>query len=156
MMIRSSGVKQTLGALILGMIFGATGVTLYAGHDLKTMHEQLLEQQQENEALETENTLLSEQVQNPNAEAVLSSIRVDCDIPDDVPVQTAIKSRVQKNLAFLQGRSLQILLDHPDLPNRIIDPQSITVENRKFRLHVTLVIITDDELYVRVNGQLQQ
>ncbi|MFB5190386.1 hypothetical protein [Alicyclobacillus fastidiosus] len=155
MMIRP-GVKQVIGSLLLGMLIGGTGITFYAGNDLKTMHEKLVLQQQENEALERENTLLSEQVENPDAEATLSTIHVDCNVPNDVTVQTAVKARVQKSLAFLQGKSLQILLDHPDLPNRILDPQSIMVANRKFRLRVTLVIITNDELYLRVNGQLQQ
>lgn len=151
--------RKTIALLMLGMLIGGTGTTLYAERDLGRLHDRVISLQQENDALNSENILLSQQVENPTAKATLNTIKVDCTTPADIAIQAAVKQRVLQSLSFLQGKPLDVLLDDRDHPaqiiEQIINQQFIIEDKRKFRLRVTLVIITHDELYLKVAGQLE-
>lgn len=68
-------------------------------------------------------------------------------------LQTAIKRQVLQSLSFLQGKSNQILLQNPYIPSAIVDVQTLVLEKRRYHLHVTVVIMTDETLYLNVSGQ---
>ncbi|WAH35797.1 hypothetical protein [Alicyclobacillus dauci] len=148
--------KSTMALLLLGILIGSTGTTLYVTRDLDSLHDQVKALTHEKDQLIVENELLSAQIQSPEKNHPLKAIRVDCTTPTDLAVQTAIKNRVLKDLSFLQGKPQDVLLENPKLPSYILDDQFMYIDNRKFRLAVTLVIIAHDELYIQVRGRLDQ
>lgn len=145
--------KQAIASFLLGTIIGAVAMTVYTARDLERLQGQVQLLTTHIEQLDNDNTFLNEQLREPTSKEVLKSIKVDCIQPGDVTTQVAIEKQIYKDLAFLQGKPLSNLTEHPDLPTSVIDGQWIVVSGRRFRLHVTLVIMTHDELYLRVRGQ---
>lgn len=145
--------KNAIAAFALGIIAGSVGMTVYTSRDLNSLQGQVQSLKTHVEQLANDNTFLNEQLRQPTAEDVLRSIKVDCTSPSDVSIQSAIEKRVHDDLAFLQGKSVNDLIEHPDLPTSVIDAQWMVISGQKFRLHVTLVIMTHDELYLRVQAQ---
>lgn len=145
--------KAAIAAFTLGIITGAVGTTLHTTRDLNNLQGQVESLKTHVEQLANDNAFLNEQLRQPTAEDVLRAIKVDCTSPSDVSIQSAIEKRIHNDLAFLQGKSVNDLIEHPDLPASVIDAQWVVISGEKFRLHVTLVIMTHDELYLRVQAQ---
>ncbi|WP_067619417.1 hypothetical protein [Alicyclobacillus acidiphilus] len=144
--------RRAIGLLLLGVLIGAAMATAYSSRDLNRLHIALRQLQQANDQLENENQFLVAEQSNPSNH-ILRSIKVDCPQGTSVMLQTAIKKQVLQSLSFLQGKSNQILLQNPYIPSAIVDVQTIVLEKRRYRLHVSVVIMTDDTLYLNVSGQ---
>lgn len=146
--------RTGIAILTLGILLGGIGSMLYATRDLGLLRADLKAAQQSNDQLENENQFLIAQSKTPTSYEVLQGIQVECPQNTDRTVQAAIKKQVLQSLSFLQGKSQRVLLENPYLPAYIINPQSVFVDKRKFRLRVTLVIIAHETLYLNVVGQL--
>jgi hypothetical protein len=147
--------KRLIAIFLLGVMAGAVAATLYATRDLDKLHDQVKTLEQANEELSTENAFLTAQSQQPDIKQPLKNIQVECiTTPDDPSIEAVIKQKVIKRLSFFLGKPQDVLVNHPDLPANILDGQLVHVGKQKFRVTVTLVIMTHDELHLRVRGRL--
>lgn len=147
--------RQWFAFLLLGLLIGATSCMVYVRNDLSQLQSDLSALRQANDQLENENQFLVAEATHPAPVTTIKSIKIDCPENVDLIVQSAIKKQVLKSLSFLLGKSQQIVLETPHLPAYVVNPQSIVIDKRKFRLRVTLVIIAHDTLTIDVVGQPQ-
>lgn len=147
--------RLAMAMMTLGFLLGGTGTMLYTTRDLSQLRSDLHAAQQVNEELENENQFLLAESKTPAPGQILKGIQVECPQNSNRTVQATIKKQVLQSLSFLQGKSQTVLLENPYLPAYVIDPQSVYVDKRKYRLRVTLVIIAHETLYLNVVGQLQ-
>ncbi|GLV13547.1 hypothetical protein Heshes_12310 [Alicyclobacillus hesperidum] len=146
--------KRIIAALAIGALAGMASAMAYTNRDLHHMHVEVKALRQANDQLENENQFLIAERTDPSR-YTLRKIQIDCPQGTDILLQTAIKRQVLQSLSFLIGKSMQILVDHPYMPSAIVDVQTITLDKRRYRLHVTVVIMTNDTLHLNVRGQLQ-
>ncbi|MCL6452208.1 MAG: hypothetical protein K6T78_01130 [Alicyclobacillus sp.] len=142
--------KSFVAAVVVGMLFGASATLAYQGkaYDRLYMENQRLVAQ--NSELELRNQQLTNRLERPNKEPVVESIRVDANAPDGLSEVETIQF-VRNELAFLVGKPLSTLQLHPELPSRIIDGRTITVDQQQFTLHVTTVVVVST-LYIAVTA----
>ncbi len=149
-MTPNSSQKKTAAFFLLGILSGAIVTSILQATQLDRLYLQVRTLKLHNDDLAEENAHLSIQLQQPRKIAIVHGIQVDCTTPENNwAVALAASSHVKQELTFLVGKELDLLIRHPDLPARILDGQTFSTENKRYRLKVTLIVI-GETLYIQV------
>ena len=144
--------KRIIAFFVLGILLGATSLSVLHARELDNLYHEVSSLKLHNDELELENVHLSTQLQHPEGGTIVKDIEVDCSTPDNNrTISLAASTHIKQELSFLIGKEMDILLRQPDLPARILDGQTFHAEGKKFTLHVTLIVVFSESLYIQVN-----
>ncbi|MCL6515735.1 hypothetical protein [Alicyclobacillus sp.] len=140
--------RRLLAALACGVLLGASVMLVYQGREITQLRLQYNSCTTEKEALDDQVRLLSAKLQHPNPQPVIESIQVDARAPDGL-TQLEVVDFVKKQLAFLVDRPLSTLDHNPDLPYRLLDGRTVTIDQQEFTIRVNTVVVAK-KLFVAV------
>ncbi len=142
--------KKLTAFFLIGVIIGGVVTSTWQAREMEHLYLQVRKLKLHNDDLVEENTHLSMEMQQPKNTALLRGIQVDCTTPgNDWAVILSAADRAKEELSFLVGKELEVLIRNPDLPARVLDGQTFSVENKRYRLKVVLIVISET-LYVRL------
>lgn len=144
--------RQTLAVGLVSALFGASAVLAYRGKEMDQLSFQFQKCDTERSELQDQNHLLSLKLEQPNTESVIQSIHVEASAPDNLS-RIQVIQLVMKELDFLKNRPLNTLEVNPDLPNRLLDGRTITVNQQILTLHVNTVVVVP-KLFIVVTASV--
>lgn len=136
--------------LILGIVLGAAFMTAYQGRETDHLNQQISELQQNYDYLKQKNSQLLAKLEQAHPSPSIEGFRVQAKTPDALSELEAINF-VKSQLAFLIGRPLWILQEHPDLPFRLLDGRTFSVGQEKYTIRLVSVVV-DQIPYLRVTA----
>lgn len=142
--------RAMIATTLVGILLGASATLAYVGREIERLNQQLLTCDNERAELQQQNAQLAARLNRPNKAPTVESIRVQADTPDGLVEMAAIQL-VKQQLQFLIGFPLTSLQEHPDLPSRLIDGRTLTVDQQTFTLRVTTVVVVE-RLFIKVSA----
>lgn len=121
----------------------------YQGREVDRLYVKLSQLTIKYEDLQQENVQLSAKLHQTDPEPVIQGFQVDAKAPDSITQLQSVQF-VKQQLAFLVGRKLQILVDHPDLPYRLLDGRDFMVGNEQYTVRL-LTVVVDETPYLRIS-----
>ena len=134
----------------LGLILGASLMTAYQGREIDNLNVKVTDLQQKNEYLQQKNTQLSSALLQGHVTPTIQGFRVAAKAPDALSELETVQF-VKQQLAFLVGRPLTVLQEHPDLPYRLLDGRTFEVSQKQYTVRLQSVVV-DEILYLRVTA----
>ncbi len=132
---------------------GAIVTSILQAAEIDRLYLQVRTLKLHNDGLAEENTHLSIQLQQPRSVAIIHSIQVDCTADgNNWSVALAATGHVKQELSFLVGKELDLLTRHPDLPARILDGQTFLADNKRYRMKVILIVVSEN-IYIQVQAK---
>lgn len=124
---------------------------IYQGQEFDNLYKEVSRLKLVTSDLQQENAQLSIQLHQPHLTTV-QNIDVECTVPTgDHSLSLACSRYVKEQMSFLIGRDVSILINHPDIPSRILDGQICTVDKHKLRLHVQLLVL-GTSVYIKIKA----
>lgn len=125
-------------------------MTAYLGRETDRLNQQMSELRQNYDYVQQKNAQLQSQLKQTHPIPNIQGFRVQAKAPDALSELEAIQF-VKSQLAFLIGRPLLILQEHPDLPYRLLDGRTFSVGQEKYVIRLSSVVI-DQIPYLRVTA----
>lgn len=125
-------------------------MTAYQGRETDHLNQQISELQQNYDYVKQKNAQLLSKLQQAHPSPSIEGFRVQAKAPDALSELEAIQF-VKAQLAFLIGRPLLILQEHPDLPFRLLDGRTFSVGQEKYTIRLVSVVV-DQIPYLRVTA----
>jgi ABC-type oligopeptide transport system substrate-binding subunit len=143
--------RKMIAASVLGILLGASAMLAYQGRLLDNLYLQISKSTNANQDLQQQNEQLMRKLAQPNSEPAIESIRVSSESEGDLSEfeRTQIEQFVKKQLEFLIGTPLTTLERSPDLPSRLVDGRTVSVDQQQFTVHVKTVVV-QEKLYVNI------
>lgn len=142
-------IRQSIAWMAIGVMIGASIMNLIHGRQFENLNLRIQTLTMHYDELERENTRLSAQLHQPSTEPLLQNINVQAKAPDD-PTELQVIQFVQQQLQFLEGRRIDILLEDPELPTRMLDGRTLTVDSQKLTIRVTSTVLVGETLKLHV------
>jgi sugar diacid utilization regulator len=144
--------RRFTAIFLLGAILGAVTTSTWQAKEMESLYLQVRKLTLHNDDLAEENTRLSMEMQQPQKTVLIKGVQVDCiSSGNDWAVYLAAANRVKEELSFLVGKDLDVLIRNPDLPARVLNGQTFSVDSKRYRLKVALVVISET-LFVQVQA----
>jgi sugar diacid utilization regulator len=144
--------RKYMAIFIIGAIIGAVITSTWQAKDMENLFLQVRKLTLHNDELAEENARLSMETSQPQKVALIKSVQVDCiNRGNDWAVTLAATDSVKEELSFLVGKDLDVLIHNPDLPARILNGQSFSVDNKRYHIKVALVVISET-VYVQIQA----
>lgn len=143
--------RQSFAWTVIGILIGSSVMNLIHGRQFENLNLQIQTLQMHYDTLERENARLSAQLHQPSTEPLLQNIDVQAKAPDG-PSELQVVQFVQQQLQFLEGRRIQILLDQPELPTKLLEGRTLSVDNQTLKIHVVRTILVGETLHLLVSA----
>lgn len=132
--------KAVVAAMCIGTLFGASATLVYQGKQYDNLYMKYQQQIQDNRDLQQQNDQLQGRISRSNKTPIIESIKVQADAPDGLSEIEAVQL-VKQDLAFLVGKPLDSLQKYPELPYKLLDGKTLTIDNQQYTIHVQSVVI---------------